>query len=104
MTEPDHQQLSESTVEPGKQTGGALPPVDVGDLPAPPVMNWKQWPAVAGPALRARSGLAFQTSGLWILSRIFGERSYFQISDGPAESLRNVERLFLGCIDADLCK
>ena len=61
-------------------------------------------PAAARPAVQARSVLAFQTSGLWILSRIFGERSYFQISDGPSESLLNFERLFLGCIDADLCK
>ena len=45
MTEPDHQQLSESTVEPGKKTGGALEPWDVGNLPAPPVLNWNMKPS-----------------------------------------------------------
>ena len=64
MTEPDHQQLSESTVEPGKQTGGALQPWDVGDLPSPPVMNWKKLPTLIGPGI-LMAGVAIG-AGEWL--------------------------------------
>ncbi|MBO10469.1 MAG: hypothetical protein CMJ68_06880, partial [Planctomycetaceae bacterium] len=64
MTEPDHQQLSESTVEPGKRTGGALQPWDVGDLPSPPVMNWKKLPTLIGPGI-LMAGVAIG-AGEWL--------------------------------------
>ena len=61
-------------------------------------------PAAARPAVQARSVLAFQTSGLWILSRIFGEGPNFQISDGQSESSPNFASLVVGCFDADFRK
>ncbi|MED5447222.1 MAG: Nramp family divalent metal transporter [Planctomycetota bacterium] len=64
MTEPDHQQLSESTVEPGKKPGGALEPWDVGNLPAPPVMNWKKLPTLIGPGI-LMAGVAIG-AGEWL--------------------------------------
>ena len=64
MTEPDHQQLSESTVEPGKRTGGALQPWDVGDLPSPPEMNWKKLPTLIGPGI-LMAGVAIG-AGEWL--------------------------------------